>query len=92
MSPKHRADAGADAGTTQAADAAAASADIRFVTQDLTPEEIAAATAVLTAALAAQSREAAARVTPEPSSAWAHSMRLRAPLHGDWRGFTGRGF
>jgi hypothetical protein len=78
VSPRHRAEA-----------APPAPVDIRFVTQGLSAEEVAAATAVLTAAL--QQQAAAARATPgtpRPSE-WSRSTRgLRQPLRGDWRGFT----
>ncbi|GAA4175459.1 acyl-CoA carboxylase epsilon subunit [Gryllotalpicola koreensis] len=81
MSPKHR-----------AADAEQASVDLRFVTQGLSPEEVAAATAVLTAALQQQAQAANALVEPERPSAWSRSTRgLRRPLRGDWRGFTAEG-
>jgi hypothetical protein len=68
---------------------AAAPADIRFVTTGLSPEEVAAATAVLTAALQEQTRAAVAETRP---SEWSRSSRsLRRPLRGDWRGFTAEG-
>ncbi|GAA4165677.1 hypothetical protein GCM10022286_29270 [Gryllotalpicola daejeonensis] len=87
MSPKHRAEQ-----ASAEEPAAQASADIRFVTQGLSPEEIAAATAVLTAALQQQSAASATRVSEPPRSEWARSTRgLRRPLRGDWRGFTAEG-
>ncbi|WP_308468102.1 acyl-CoA carboxylase subunit epsilon [Rathayibacter soli] len=64
--------------------------DIAFHTANLSPIEIAAVTAVVTAALDAQaSIEADA---PTPPSAWQHSQRrLRTPITpgpGGWRGFS----
>lgn len=65
--------------------------DFRIVTKNATPEEIAAVTAVLQAALdeLAESMDAA----PAPVSAWQRSQRnLRTTLHpgpGAWRGFSG---
>jgi hypothetical protein len=67
--------------------------NIRIVTRGVTPEEVAAVTAVLTAAMA--EAEAAARdARPEAGpDAWARSQRsLRTPLTpgvGAWRSFTG---
>jgi len=67
--------------------------NIRIVTRGVTPEEVAAVTAVLTAAMA--EAEAAARdARPETGpDAWARSQRsLRTPLTpgvGAWRSFTG---
>jgi hypothetical protein len=79
--------------TTPASDPEQTAASIRFVTRGLTPEEIAAATAVLTAALREQSHAATAQVAEPPHSEWARSTReLRRPLRGDWRGFTAEGF
>ncbi|AYG04263.1 acyl-CoA carboxylase epsilon subunit [Gryllotalpicola protaetiae] len=73
MTPRHR-----------AAEPEQAPVDLRFVTHGLSPEEVAAATAVLTAAL--QQQAADARVAPERPSAWSRSTRgLRRPLRGDWR-------
>jgi len=73
-------------------DAEAAAADIRFVTQGLSPEEIAAATAVLAAALVQQQSAASATAHRPAQSAWESSARgLRRPLRGDWRGFTAEG-
>ncbi|MGJ4846400.1 MULTISPECIES: acyl-CoA carboxylase epsilon subunit [unclassified Leifsonia] len=66
---------------------------IRFVTRGVTPEEVAAVTAVLTAAIA--EAEAAARDARPPAGpdAWARSQRaLRTPLTpgpGAWRSFAG---
>ncbi|WP_348786804.1 acyl-CoA carboxylase epsilon subunit [Leifsonia sp. NPDC080035] len=66
---------------------------IRFVTRGVTPEEIAAVTAVLTAAAAEQAaaaRDARPQVGPD---AWERSRRqLRTPIHpgpGMWRSFSG---
>ncbi|WP_223694551.1 acyl-CoA carboxylase epsilon subunit [Leifsonia poae] len=65
---------------------------IRFVTRGVTPEEIAAVTAVLTAAAAEQSAAAKTGRTPTGPDAWARSQRtLRRPLHpgaGEWRSFS----
>jgi hypothetical protein len=67
-------------------------ADLRFVTQGLSPEEVAAATAVLSAALRQQAVAASAPVAQARPSEWSRSTRgLRAPLRGDWRGFTAEG-
>ena len=67
--------------------------DIRFVTRGVTAEEIAAVTAVLTAAAAEQ---AAATQAARPSAApdgWARTQRgLRTPIQpgaGAWRSFAG---
>ncbi|GAA4187967.1 hypothetical protein GCM10022288_13670 [Gryllotalpicola kribbensis] len=88
MSPKHRAEIAGDA----VAPVEPAAVDIRFVTTGLSPEEVAAATAVLTAALQQQAQSAAARPSEPPRSEWARSTRgLRRPLRGDWRGFTAEG-
>ena len=82
MSAKHRA---------EAAVSETVAADLRFVTAGLTPEEVAAATAVLTAALQ-QAAVADAPVKQARPSEWSRSTRgLRAPLRGDWRGFTAEG-
>ena len=74
-------------------DADAAAADIRFVTQGLSPEEIAAVTAVLTAAIASQRAAASGTAVKQPAeSEWTRSTRgLRQPLRGGWRGFTAEG-
>jgi hypothetical protein len=66
---------------------------IRFVTRGVTPEEIAAVTAVLTAA-AAEQAAAAEEARPQAGpDAWERSRRqLRGPLHpgpGMWRSFSG---
>ena len=67
--------------------------NIRIVTRGVTPEEVAAVTAVLTAAMA--EAEAAARdARPETGpDAWTRSQRvMRTPLTpgvGAWRSFTG---
>ena len=69
-----------------------AAASIRFVTKALTPQEIAAATAVLTAALREQAPAAEPTVPQRTPSPWARSARsLRQPLVGGWRGFTAEG-
>ncbi|GAB3585127.1 hypothetical protein GCM10027406_32820 [Leifsonia lichenia] len=67
--------------------------NIRIVTRGVTPEEVAAVTAVLTAALAeaeAAARDARPATGPD---AWARSQRaLRTPLApgvGAWRSFNG---
>ena len=65
---------------------------IQFVTRGVTPEEIAAVTAVLTAAAAEQQAASrAARSTTGPD-AWERSQRaLRQPLQpgtGAWRSFS----
>ena len=66
--------------------------DITFVTRGITPDEIAAVTAVLTGALAEQAADHDVRTRRGPS-AWERSQRtLRTPLtpgYGVWRGFTG---
>jgi hypothetical protein len=74
-------------------DAETAAADIRFVTRGLGPEEIAAATAVLSAAIATQHAAAAGAAVKRPAeSEWTRSTRgLRQPLRGGWRGFTAEG-
>ncbi|HEY0248918.1 MAG TPA: acyl-CoA carboxylase epsilon subunit [Gryllotalpicola sp.] len=73
-------------------DTDAAAAGIRFVTQGLAPEEVAAATAVLATALHEQARSADARVQEPKPSEWNRSTRgLRGPLRGGWRGFTAEG-
>ena len=65
---------------------------IQFVTRGVTPEEIAAVTAVLTAAAAEQHAESAER-TPDGPDGWARSQRgLREAVHpaaGAWRSFSG---
>ncbi len=66
--------------------------DITFVTRGVTADEVAAVTAVLTAAIAERAADGAVRSRRGPS-AWERSQRaLRTPLTpGDdaWRGFTG---
>ncbi|WP_345763802.1 acyl-CoA carboxylase epsilon subunit [Diaminobutyricibacter sp. McL0608] len=66
--------------------------DLTFLTRVVTPAEVAAVTAVLTAALAEHAADRAVRSRRGPS-AWERSQRpLRAPLapgYGAWRGFTG---
>ncbi|MGV8913416.1 MAG: acyl-CoA carboxylase epsilon subunit [Rhodoglobus sp.] len=56
-------------------------ADIRIVSANVTPEEVAAVTAVVRAALA-ESAELACEDEAAPVSAWARSQRpIRARLH-----------
>ena len=66
--------------------------DITFLTGGVTPHEVAAVSAVLTAALAEQAADSAVR-TRRGRSAWERSQRhLRTPLmpgHGAWRSFDG---
>lgn len=66
--------------------------EITFVTRGVTPDEVAAVTAVLTAAIADQAADRAVRTRRGPS-AWERSQRpLRVPLrpgYGAWRGFAG---
>ena len=55
-------------------------ADIRIVSKNVTPEEVAAVTAVVRAALV-ESAEVAGADDVAPVSAWAHSQRpIREPL------------
>ncbi|MFF1878101.1 acyl-CoA carboxylase epsilon subunit [Leifsonia sp. NPDC058230] len=65
---------------------------IQFVTRGVTPEEVAAVTAVLTAAAAEQLAAASAERTPAGPDAWARSQRaLRVAVHpapGAWRSFS----
>jgi DNA-binding FadR family transcriptional regulator len=65
---------------------------IRFVTEHVTPEEIAAITAVLTAAAAEQQAASQDDGIAGSPDAWARSQRsLRVPLHpgdGAWRSFS----
>jgi len=69
-----------------------AATSIRFVTKRVTPEEIAAVTAVLTAALREQALAVPASTPPAEASGWSRSARsLRQPLVGGWRGFTAEG-
>lgn len=66
---------------------------IRFVTRGVTAEEIAAVTAVLTAAAAEQAAAASGARPAAGPDAWARSQRqLRSPLSpgpGAWRSFSG---
>jgi hypothetical protein len=79
--------------SVEAFDSASAAASIRFVTKGVTPEEVAAVTAVLTAALREQSRAPEPRIPQRGPSPWARSARsLRQPLVGGWRGFTAEGW
>ena len=87
MSAKHRAGQ-----TPEQPHAAGVAADLRFVTKGLSVEEVAAATAVLTAAMQQQAQAVDARVAQPRPSEWSRSTRgLRRPLRGDWRGFTAEG-
>ena len=66
---------------------------LRFVTRGLTAEEIAAVTAVLTAAAAEQAAAATEVQAERGPDAWARTQRaLRTPLNpgpGAWRSFSG---
>jgi hypothetical protein len=66
---------------------------IQFVTRGVTPEEIAAVTAVLTAAASEQHAAESAERTPDGPDGWARSQRrLREAVHpatGAWRSFSG---
>ncbi len=66
---------------------------IRFVTRGVTPEEVAAVTAVLTAAAAEQAAAAKDARPQAGPDAWQRSSRsLRTPLvpgPGAWRSFGG---
>jgi hypothetical protein len=65
---------------------------IRFVTPGVTPEEIAAVTAVLTALASEQQAVSRAARSSKAADAWTRSQRgLREPLHpgdGAWRSFS----
>ena len=65
--------------------------DFRIVSKNVTPEEVAAVTAVLQSAL--EEQVASPVVGPAPVSAWQRNQRtLRHPLRpgpGAWRGFVG---
>ncbi|MGA1835597.1 acyl-CoA carboxylase subunit epsilon [Herbiconiux sp. 11R-BC] len=65
---------------------------IRVLSANLTPEELAAVTAVIDAAVAEELAEVLDEVQIGPS-AWERSQRaLRTPLHpgpGEWRSFAG---
>ena len=65
--------------------------EIHFVTQRVSPTEVAAVTAVIRGLL--QEESADLRTPTQGASAWEASQRpLRQPLtpgHGQWRGFTG---
>ena len=72
----------------------ALSADqLQFVTHGVTPEEVAAVTAVLAAAAAEQQAAESAERAGTGPDAWERSQRaLRRPLHpgtGAWRSFSG---
>ncbi|MFF1633585.1 acyl-CoA carboxylase epsilon subunit [Leifsonia sp. NPDC058248] len=75
------------------ADTDAAAGRIRIVTPGVTAEEVAAVTAVLTAAIAEQEQDARSARPSGGPDAWARSQRtLRHPLHpgdGTWRSFSG---
>jgi len=82
------------------AHAAAASADspldpsqLRFLTRGVTPEEVAAVTAVLAAAAAEQAAAAKEAQAEQGPDAWARTQRaLRGELRpgtGAWRSFSG---
>ncbi|MBW8872321.1 MAG: hypothetical protein JF618_09220 [Leifsonia sp.] len=66
---------------------------LRFVTRGVTPEEIAAVTAVLTAAAAEQAAAAREARTEHGPDGWARTQRsLRGELRpgpGAWRSFSG---
>ena len=64
-------------------------AGLRITSGSPTPEEVAAVTAVLAAALEQLADEAHVQDDGGAASAWERSRRgLRRPLtHGDWRGF-----
>lgn len=66
---------------------------IRFVTRGVTPEEVAAVTAVLAAAAAEQAAAAKEAQAERVPDAWARTQRaLRSELRpgpGAWRGFSG---
>lgn len=65
---------------------------IRFITPGITPEEVAAVTAVLTALAAEQQAAERAARSSKTTDAWSRSQRgLREPLHpgdGAWRSFS----
>ncbi|RDV45507.1 hypothetical protein DOE76_06635 [Leifsonia sp. ku-ls] len=65
---------------------------LRFVTRGVTPEEVAAVTAVLAAAAAEQAAAAKEAQAERGPDAWARSQRaLRSELRpgpGAWRGFS----
>ncbi|MBN9606078.1 MAG: acyl-CoA carboxylase subunit epsilon [Actinomycetales bacterium] len=68
---------------------AEAGVDIRFTGGNPSPEEVAAATAVITAALEQAVAEQRTREDGSPS-AWSRSQRgLRHPLEPGWRSFSG---
>ena len=77
---------------TDATDQPNADGGIAFVTRGVTPHEVAAVTAVLSAAIAEQAADHAVHGRRGPS-AWERTQRpLRSPLapgDGAWRGFTG---
>ncbi|MFF1875687.1 acyl-CoA carboxylase epsilon subunit [Kitasatospora herbaricolor] len=67
-------------------------AQLRIVTPGVTPEEVAALTAVLTAAMAEHEEAARSARTTSGPDGWARSQRaLRGPLDagsGAWRSFS----
>jgi hypothetical protein len=69
-----------------------AGTDITFLTRGVSADEVAAVTAVLTAAIAEHEADRAVRSRRGPS-AWERSQRpLRTPVtpgYGAWRGFSG---
>lgn len=89
--PRHGAGAlRADLFTT--AETAEHGVDVRILRGSPTPEEIAAVTAVLTAAVVEEASHADAVVSDGPS-AWARSQRIMRPSlqagPGRWRNFSG---
>ncbi|MFP3464408.1 acyl-CoA carboxylase epsilon subunit [Leifsonia sp. SIMBA_070] len=66
---------------------------LRFLTRGVTPEEVAAVTAVLAAAAAEQAAAAKKARTSQHPDAWARTQRaLRTELRpgpGAWRSFSG---
>ncbi|HEV7186015.1 MAG: acyl-CoA carboxylase epsilon subunit [Actinomycetales bacterium] len=66
---------------------------LQFVTRGVTPEEVAAVTAVIAAAAAEQEAADRAERAVAGPDAWERSQRaLRRPLHpgaGAWRSFSG---
>ena len=76
-------------GGSGGAEAGVEGVDIRFTGGNPSPEEIAAATAVITAALEQSVAEQRTRDDGAPS-AWSRSQRgLRRPLEPGWRSFSG---
>lgn len=79
-------------GTSSAGATGTSAPDLRVVSHGATPEEVAAVTAVLTAALEELAEQLAVESAPR-TSAWARRQRaLRVPLvpgPGAWRAFSG---